>query len=83
MTYATINLLHRLLEEHVDFLDETLQDATRELDETYAVQEADAKEGDKEAEKAINNAADRRHAAWQELTEAQKALDDFVTHDWH
>lgn len=83
MTYATIHLLHQLLEEHVDFLDEKLQDAAMELDETCALHEDAAKEGDKEAEETINDAVNRRNAAERALNEAEKALGDFESHDWH
>ena len=83
MTYATITLLHKLLEDHVDFMDEAHHDATRELEETYALHEADAERGSENAKLCIDAAIDRRRSAMQELNEAQKALDDFEKHDWH
>lgn len=82
MTYATINLLHKLLEDHVDYMEDCYQDAVRMLDETCTIHEEDALEGNEDAKKEIDAAETRRLSLFQELSEAQKAMDDFKQHDW-
>ena len=82
MTYATINLLHKLLEDHVDYMEDCYQDAVRMLDETCAQHEADAEQGVETAQRCIDAAETRRLSLFQELSEAQKAMDDFKKHDW-
>lgn len=83
MTFATLKIIHDVLTDHVDYLEEMLQDAGRDLDEAYAEHEADAEQGVEEARKAINAAMERKAAIVAELNQAQKALGDFETHDWH
>lgn len=82
MTYATLQIIHEVLTDHVDYLDELLQDAGRMLDETCAQHEADAEQGDKEARKAIEAAEARRDAFRVEWNIARAALEEFEAQDW-
>ncbi len=82
MTYATINLLHELLEKHLDNLDDQLQDAERILDDAIAANEDAAQEGDKEAKVAIYKAVESKQMISAELNEAAAAMKDFEKHDW-
>ena len=82
MTYATINLLHKLLEDHVDYLEDQLQDAEWILDDAIAANEDAAQEGDKEATEAIYNAVENKQTASAKLNEAMAAMKDFEKHDW-
>lgn len=83
MTYATIKLLHELLTEHVEYMEDCYQDAVRMRDETCTIHEEDARVGNEDAQQEINDAEDRRLSLLQELSKAQKALEDFESHDWH
>lgn len=82
MTYATLKIIHEVLTDHVNYLDELLQDAGRMLDETCARHEADAEQGDKEARKAIDEAEARRAAIRAEWNKARDALEEFEAQDW-
>ena len=82
MTYATITLLHKLLEEHLDTLEDQLQDADLTLEDEIAENEAAAQEGDKEATEAIYNAVENKQTASAKLNEAMAAMKDFEKHDW-
>lgn len=82
MTFATLKIIHDVLTDHVDYLDEMHQDAGRDLDEAYAQHEADAEQGVEEARKAIDAAMERRQAVFDELIKATQALREFVTHEW-
>lgn len=82
MTYATINLLHRLLEGYVDYLEDELQDAERALEEAIAVNEDAAKEGDKEAFEAISDAEKNKQSVSADLNEAVVAMKAFEKHEW-
>lgn len=82
MTFATLKTIHEVLTDHVDYLDELLQDAGRMLDETCARHEADAEQGDKEARKAIDEAEARRAAIRAEWNKARDALAEFEAQDW-
>lgn len=82
MTFATLKIIHEVLTDHVDYLDELLQDAGRMLDETCAQHEADAEHGDKEARKAIDEAEARRAAIRAEWNKARDALKEFETQEW-
>lgn len=83
MTFATIQLIHALLTDHVDYLEDLLQDAGRMLQETCAAHEEDAEQGVEEARKAIDAAMERKAAIAAEQDQVLKALGDFETHDWH
>ena len=83
MIYGTINLLHRLLEEYMDSLEDRLQDAERALDDVIAVNEAAAQEGDKEATDAIHDAVEDKQSIQADLKEALMAMIDFQKHNWH
>jgi len=82
MTYATIHLLHKLLEEHLDTLEDQLQAAERALDDSIAANEDAAQEGDKEATEAIYNAVESKQMISAKLNEAAAAMKDFEKHDW-
>lgn len=82
MTFATLKIIHDVLTDHVDYLDEMLQDAGRDLDEACAQHEADAEQGVETAQRCIDAAMERRQAAFAELSKAQKALDEFEKQEW-
>ncbi len=82
MTFATLKIIHDVLTDHVDYLDEMLQGAGRDLDEAYAQHEADAEQGVEEARKAIDAALNRREFVADALNEAQKALEEFEKQEW-
>lgn len=82
MTFATLKIIHDVLTDHVDYLEEMLQDAGRDLDEAYAQHEADAEQGVEEARKAIDSARERRQAVFAELSKATQALGEFKTQEW-
>lgn len=82
MTFATLKIIHDVLTDHVDYLEEMLQDAGRDLDEAYAQHEADAEQGVEEARKAIDAALNRREFVADTLSDAQKALDEFEKQEW-
>lgn len=79
MTFATLKIIHDVLTDHVDYLEEMIQDAGRDLDEAYAQHEADAEQG---AEEAIDAALNQRKFVAAALNEAQKALDEFEQQEW-
>ena len=81
MTYATIHLLHKLLEDYVDYLEDKLQDAERALEEAIAVNEDAAKEGDKEAFEAISDAEKNKQSVSAALNEAVVAMKAFEKHE--
>ena len=83
MTYETITLLHKLLEEHVDYLEDLLQDADLTLEDEIAENEAAAQEGDKESAEAIYAADKAKQSVQAELKDALAAMADFQKHDWH
>ena len=82
MTFATLKIIHDSLTDHVDYLEEMLQDAGRDLDEAYAQHEADAEQGVEEARKAIDAALNRRDFVADTLSDAQTALDEFEQQEW-
>lgn len=82
MTFATLKIIHEVLADHVDYLDDLFQDAGRMLDETCGQHEADAEQGDKEARKAIDEAEARRAAIRTEWNKARAALEEFETQEW-
>ena len=82
MTFATLKIIHDVLTDHVDYLDEMHQDAGRDLDEAYAQHEADAEQGVEEARKAIDAALQRRELVTVALSDALKALDEFEKQEW-
>ena len=82
MTYATIHLLHKLLEDHVDYLEDKLQDADRALEDAIAANEDAAQEGDKEATETICAAVRPKQMISAELNDALAAMKDFEKHDW-
>ena len=82
MTFATLKIIHDSLTDHVDYLEEMLQDAGRDLDEAYAQHEADAEQGVEEARKAIDAALNRRAFVADTLSDAQTALDEFEQQEW-
>lgn len=82
MTFATLKIIHDVLTDHMDYLEEMLQDAGRDLDEAYAQHEADAEQGVEEARKAIDAALNQRKFVAAALNEAQKALDAFEKQEW-
>ncbi len=83
MTYATITLLHQLLEKHLDALEDQFQDSERALEDAIAANGDAAQEGDKEAVGTICNAEDNNRKIFVELKEATAAMTDFQKHDWH
>lgn len=82
MTFATLKIIHDVLTDHVDYLEEMLQDAGRDLDEAYAQHETDAEQGVEEARKAIDAALNRRDFVADTLSDAQKVLDAFEKQEW-
>lgn len=82
MTFATLKIIHDVLTDHVDYLEEMLQDAGRDLDEAYAQHEADAEQGVEETRKAIDAALNQRKFVAAALNEAQKALEEFEKQEW-
>ena len=82
MTFATLKIIHDVLTDHVDYLEEMLQDAGRDLDEAYAQHEADAEQGVEEARKAIDEAEARQAAIRAEWNKARAALEEFETQEW-
>lgn len=82
MTFATLKIIHDVLTDHVDYLDDLLQDAGRMLDETCARHEADAEQGVEEARKAIDAALNQREFVADALSDAKKALDAFEQQEW-
>lgn len=82
MTFATLKIIHDVLTDHVDHLEEMLQDAGRMLDETCARHEADAEQGVEEARKAIDEAEARRAAIRAEWNKARAAMEEFETQEW-
>ena len=82
MTYATIHLLHQLLEEYLDTLEDQFQDAERALEDFIAANEDAAREGDQKGVQAICDAMGIKEAASAKLNEAAAAMKDFEKHDW-
>lgn len=83
MTFATLEIIHNLLIEERDRIEEDFDEAGQVLREVEAFHSEAAEEGDGEAAEKISAANRRRRALMKELSRIKVALDDFDGQDWH